>query len=234
MAKVTMEDAKRVTERLVHTLDPLAVILFGSVSKEGKGDDLDILVVAEGSQEKLGEINDEIRLLLKPFYRAFPIDVLVTSPELLKESFYQGSPFLRLIQREGRSLYMKGALKEWIKQAEEELAIGKYLLKGGFYRGACFHSQQAVEKIIKAALLEKGWELERIHSIQRLSVIAEEYHISTGLKDEDMVFLDSIYRGRYPAEEGLLPLGEPAEEEAKRAVLIAEIVTDKILPNLKD
>ena len=33
-------------------------------------------------------------------------------------------------------------------------------------------------------------------------------------------FIDSIYRGRSPAEAGLLPLGEPNAEDAGRACAI--------------
>jgi len=35
------------------------------------------------------------------------------------------------------------------------------------------------------------------------------------------VFIDSIYRGRYPAEAGLLLLGSPTQEEAEKAVNLA-------------
>ena len=34
--------------------------------------------------------------------------------------------------------------------------------------------------------------------------------------------MDEIYRGRYPAESGLLPLGTPTEEDADRSVAIAQ------------
>ena len=33
--------------------------------------------------------------------------------------------------------------------------------------------------------------------------------------------MDEIYRGRYPAESGLLPLGTPTKEDADRAAYIA-------------
>jgi len=35
---------------------------------------------------------------------------------------------------------------------------------------------------------------------------------------DDAVFLNSISKGRYPSEEGLLPQGDPTEEDASRAV----------------
>ena len=41
------------------------------------------------------------------------------------------------------------------------------------------------------------------------------------LSDEEVIFIDSIYRGRYPAEKGLLPLEEPGEDDAAKALEIA-------------
>ena len=117
---------------------------------------------------------------------------------------------------------MRNAVKELLKQAEGELAMAKYLLQGGFYKGACYHAQQSVEKSATAKLIEKGWDLERIHSIERLIALGKEYRINYPLDDNDAIFIDAIYRGRYPAEAGLLPLGEPVMEDAAKAVLIAE------------
>jgi hypothetical protein len=34
--------------------------------------------------------------------------------------------------------------------------------------------------------------------------------------------VDSIYRGRYPLEAGLLPVGAPKKEEAEKALNLAE------------
>ena len=64
--------------------------------------------------------------------------------------------------------------------------------------------------------------MEKTHSIERLIAIGIDYKIKSNLSDEEIVFIDSIYRGRYPAEAGLLPLGEPSGEDAERAVNIAK------------
>jgi hypothetical protein len=42
------------------------------------------------------------------------------------------------------------------------------------------------------------------------------------------VFLNSIYRGRYPTEEGLLPRGEPTQADARRAVAAADAVVRQL------
>ena len=47
---------------------------------------------------------------------------------------------------------------------------------------------------------------------------------------DDAVFLNSVYKGRYPTEEGLLPHGEPLREDAERAISAA----GKLVNNLSD
>jgi len=39
---------------------------------------------------------------------------------------------------------------DWLRQAEKDLEKAKLDLEGGFYEWACFTSQQAAEKVIKA------------------------------------------------------------------------------------
>lgn len=117
---------------------------------------------------------------------------------------------------------MRDAVVEWLRYSEDELNMAEYLLEGGYLRGACYHAQQSIENSIKARLLKKGWELEKTHSIERLIAIARDYKIKINLSDEEIIFIDSIYVGRYPAEAGLLSLGEPLELDAKKAVNIAK------------
>ncbi len=50
-------------------------------------------------------------------------------------------------------MYMKDIINEWILQSEEEFKTSLCLLDGGFYKAACYHTQQAVENSIKACLL---------------------------------------------------------------------------------
>ncbi|MBI4667698.1 MAG: HEPN domain-containing protein [Elusimicrobia bacterium] len=218
---VTIANAKIVSKYLVEHFDPECIVVFGSVSKYGKGNDLDLLIATKDDQKNTRELNADICKSLKPFFKKFAIDPFVVPKPLLREYFLKGSPFLRMVQREGRCLYMKESVKEWLKQAKEDLDTAEYLIKGGYYRGACYCGQQAIEKTIKGALIGKGWELEKTHSIERLLAIAQDYGIMINIPEDDIIFIDSIYRGRYPAEEGLLPTGEPTEADAKRVLQTA-------------
>ena len=105
--------------------------------------------------------------------------------------------------------------------------MAKYLLSGNFYGGACYHARQAVDEFLKMRLLEKGWTLEKTHTIRRLAALSEEYGIPVGLEQDEILFLDSLYRGRYPAEAGLLPHGEPGKTDAEYAIRAAEKLAEE-------
>ncbi len=220
---VTIKDATEIAGKLAEKLSPVAVLLFGSVARSGKGTDLDMLIVTE--QEDMQETVD---LCLRDYCSLFPIDYFVVSTRMVNEKFREGSPFLNLIQKEGKLLYMKSTLNEWIDLAREDFRQATYLLKGDFHRGACFAAQQSIEKALKAALLKKGWNLEKIHHIRRLLSICDEYGVRIQWQDADIDFMDSIYRGRYPAEEGLLPLNNPSQDEAWRAISVAENILGQL------
>lgn len=215
-AMVAIEQAQEVADKLVRDVSPMAIILYGSTARNGVGNDLDLLVITEheGMYERVGAS-------LREFYRKFSIDYLVATIDVVTREFRKGSPFLAAVQKEGRLLFMRDSLKEWVHLAREDLRQAEYLLAGEFYRGACFAAQQAVEKGLKAALLQMGWELEKIHNIRRLLSIAQEYGVDIVCDDDDVDFVDSIYKGRYPAEEGLLPLKYPNMDDARRAIGIA-------------
>ena len=107
------------------------------------------------------------------------------------------------------------------KDAEDEASSALILLEHGKFRGACYHSQQGVEKGLKALILEKGGRPGKVHDIVELLKEVQRLGFKTGLSMDDAVFLNSIYKGRYPTEEGLLPLGEPLKADAERAVKAA-------------
>lgn len=231
---ITLKDAKEATDSIVKALQPISVSLFGSVAVNGTGTDLDLLIIVD--EKKYGTISDARLLLhkcLKRFYAKFSIDPFIVSISLFNEYYSRGSPFLRLISKEGRALYMKNAVQEWVKQTEEELRMAEYLLKGRYLKGACYHAQQSIEKAIKARLIKKGWDLEKNHSVQRLVAIGKDHKIRFNLSEEDIIFIDGIYRGRHPIEAGLLPLGEPSKADAEKAVSIARRMFNSVQRALK-
>lgn len=116
----------------------------------------------------------------------------------------------------------------WLAEAQEELESASILLAHGKYRGVCLHSQQCVEKALKALILEKGRRPARTHDIVELLNVVTADGWAVALAVDEAVFLNSVYRGRYPTEEGLLPHGEPTEEDARRALKAAETVMTQL------
>jgi len=123
---------------------------------------------------------------------------------------------------------MKKETAEWLNIALEEYEAAECLFDEGLYRMVCYHCQQAVEKVLKAILTEHGIDFKRTHNIIDLknAVLTTGYEID--ISEEEAVFLNSVYRARYPAALGLLPSGEPTHRDAEKALEIARKVFDLI------
>ncbi|MGH7254949.1 MAG: hypothetical protein ACREI3_04155, partial [Nitrospirales bacterium] len=72
--------------------------------------------------------------------------------------------------------------------------------------------------------------LERTHTLRKLTADGKRYGLPEVLAEEDVDLIDSVYRGRYPAEEGLLPTGEPTLDEARRIVSATSQAIGMLLP----
>jgi len=121
----------------------------------------------------------------------------------------------------------------WLQYAADDLKSSKVLLSEGVYNIACFHAQQAVEKMLKAFIAAYERPIPRTHNLIRLHKICEDLLGSKlELDDEKLLLLNDIYiDSRYPADFGVLPSGQPGEQEAKIAYCNAKDI-DKILREL--
>jgi HEPN domain-containing protein len=128
---------------------------------------------------------------------------------------------------------MRKETEEWIKIAEEDLQSAEYLFEKSLHRMVCYHAQQSVEKILKALLVEHEIDIPRIHNLLDLNNAAKKLGYSAPLQDEDAVFLNSIYRARYPLDTGLLPWGEPQAKDASKALDIAKKISAWFKTNFK-
>jgi HEPN domain-containing protein/predicted nucleotidyltransferase len=222
-----LRTVKDITERLIEYYEPDRIILYGSYGtrKERKNSDIDLLIIKK-TEKYLIERRIEAERILSD--RLMPIDITVYTPEEVRYLFSIGSPFIEEIMEEGRLLYMRKVTGSWIKDVEDEFGSAVILYEHGKYRGACYHSQQCVEKGLKALILEKGRKPERIHDIVELlnEVIKQGWNVS--LTMDDAIFLNSIYKGRYPTEEGLLPHGEPSKEDAEKTIAVSRVVVENL------
>jgi predicted nucleotidyltransferase len=49
---VTLQDARHVAQAIRKVVHPHAILLFGSVAREGKGNDLDLLVLFDDKEDE--------------------------------------------------------------------------------------------------------------------------------------------------------------------------------------
>jgi len=122
---------------------------------------------------------------------------------------------------------MKEEVKNWIDFAYEDLRMAELALKEEIYNQVCFHSQQCVEKILKAFIEFKGKIHPQTHKLTDiLSQIPESPF--EDLRD-GILLLDRFYiPTRYPdALPGSLKEGLPKESDAEEAIGVAKAIFEK-------
>jgi len=108
---------------------------------------------------------------------------------------------------------------DWIKQAERDIEKAKLDAQWGYYEWACFTSQQAAEKAVKAVFQKLNAETWG-HGIKPLLENLPS-EVQGDLIDAARR-LDKFYiPTRYPNG---LPSGIPHEEEAEQAIKDAEAI----------
>lgn len=110
----------------------------------------------------------------------------------------------------------------WFYFAEEDIKMAESAFKERIFNQACFHSQQAVEKMLKGFLKAKGVIIPRTHFlIELLKICIKIDKDFQDLRDECAILDDYYIPTRYPdAIPGVLPEGLPKEKDAKEALSI--------------
>ncbi|PKK86513.1 MAG: hypothetical protein CVT48_00830 [Thermoplasmata archaeon HGW-Thermoplasmata-1] len=96
----------------------------------------------------------------------------------------------------------------WINSAESELGAAESLLRDRYYEQVLYHSQQAIERALKAFQLKKYGRRERTHDLVLLGRelnLPEEY-----LKHCKR--LTGVYHDRYPDTPDIDDIEEISEE----------------------
>jgi len=115
----------------------------------------------------------------------------------------------------------------WIKQAELDLGDAEYSAQGGRFHLACFLSQQAAEKALKAYLYLQGNEIVWGHSVAELIDDCCESDETFSSLREKGAFLDRLYiPTRYPNG---LPGGIPSESFSEKDAVEAMQAAKKII-----
>jgi HEPN domain-containing protein len=124
---------------------------------------------------------------------------------------------------------MKDESQAWIRYAQENLTSARILYSSHLYNPCLQNIQQAVEKALKAIIIEKSLRFSKTHSIFDLKLILLDAKISVDLTDDECDFLDTIYLpSKYPLS-GVLPDFNPNEQICLDGLKIA----DKVLKSMK-
>ncbi|MCX5638785.1 MAG: HEPN domain-containing protein [Planctomycetota bacterium] len=124
---------------------------------------------------------------------------------------------------------MKDETSKWLEYASENLESAHVLLNSGLFNPCLQNAQQAVEKMLKAVLVEFSIKFKKTHSISELAVMLAKKHLKIELAEEECELLDSIYLpSKYPLGSAL-PDFEPDEKTCKNCIAIAEHVKESVL-----
>ncbi len=117
---------------------------------------------------------------------------------------------------------MKDETQVWLTYAEENFEVAKLALSHG-YVNACLHNvQQAIEKALKAVVIEHELEFRRTHSVRELTQLLANADVLVDVSDEEVDLIDSIYvPSKYPAY-GVLPDSPPDQGVGKRCLEISK------------
>jgi len=106
--KPACAEADRAIEQVVETIrdryKPEKIILFGSRvwGKPDEDSDLDVLIIKDSKKREVERIR-EVSRLVRP--RPLPLDILVKTPEEIKQRLAIGDDFIADILRRGRIAY---------------------------------------------------------------------------------------------------------------------------------
>ena len=123
---------------------------------------------------------------------------------------------------------MKDETKKWLEYADENLRSAKLLLDSELFNPCLQNVQQAVEKMLKAVLVESTKKIKKTHSINELVSLLAEIGLNVDITEDECDLLDSIYLpSKYPLG-GILPDFEPDLQTCRKCVALAERVWDSI------
>jgi HEPN domain-containing protein len=122
----------------------------------------------------------------------------------------------------------------WLRQAQQDLQDAQFTREGNRFNLACFLSQQAAEKAIKAYLYYRGAEDVWGHSLIDLCEDAKIFEMFFDTVKSEARQLDKYYYiTRYPE---FLPGGTPSEAfdrvDADRAIELSQIVVEFVRERL--
>ena len=122
--------------------------------------------------------------------------------------------------------------RRWFQEAQADLAVVHTLRGARHHAAACFHSQQAAEKALKALLYAQGARVVLGHSVRELARQCEGHDSAFARVADDSALLDQFYiTTRYPnglpapavpSQSFTSAQSQAAQEAAERVIRLVE------------
>jgi HEPN domain-containing protein len=125
---------------------------------------------------------------------------------------------------------MKKQVEDWISLADSDLRAAEIILKDEYplTNIVAFHCQQAIEKYLKALLIDKNVPLIKTHDLIKLNGMINEIQ-KLNIDEKKLLVINEVYtESRYPGELGLMPNGLPTNEEVKEFLEYAKEIKEII------
>lgn len=129
---------------------------------------------------------------------------------------------------------MKATTKQWLDYARTDLKSCENNLHDDFVTNiVAFHSQQIVEKSLKALLEEKEIPFPHAHNLNRLYALPESFLIEP-IDVFVLDSLDSVYTiSLYPGDIGLTETEKPTLSESKELYQSAKKIFEIVLQTIE-
>lgn len=124
---------------------------------------------------------------------------------------------------------MKRQAKGWLDAAYDDLLLIEEIIgKKHLTHMVAFHSQQAIEKSLKALLEEYESPVPKTHDLIPLHDRSKKY-VTIDVDIELLQEINSLYiDARYPSDLGLLPSGKPSVTTSKKMYNLAKGIVESI------
>jgi len=121
--------------------------------------------------------------------------------------------------------------RDWLDEAEDDFSSAEIMLREGKYSKACFFSQQAAEKALKALHIAKYRRYEETHSVSELLRRAEAPDELVRAGDHlDRYYIPTRYPNVWPSG---APFRHYGEEDAKDALDTSRRVMDFVKKQIR-
>ena len=121
--------------------------------------------------------------------------------------------------------------KQWVIASHLDLENIRYILQVVHLTPVvAFHSQQAIEKVLKAYMEHSEVEIPKTHKLQTL---LDRVELVFEVDDNTLQLIDKLYiDSRYPGNMGLLPYGQPTLQDAQIFYETAQYIFDTVCTNI--